>query len=85
MGVGNEGVSYNRYLLVDSSDYTEVTARSQTLEEFNKYQKRHAIDVTIFNDSTLEDIEMFNVSLGKYNLPKRSGTVTIQIVDDDCE
>jgi len=73
----------------DSSDFVQLTSANQFLNEFGNHKRRQCFNVTIINDSTDENDEMFTVVLAKHSNERHPhirihpGRITITITDDD--
>ena len=76
-------VLQNLFPLLEGSDFVlpEVV--------FRPYQRSATVNVSIIDDEIGEEVEDFtiygNIVAPDHGLVKVSGTVTIEIIDDDCE
>ena len=72
-----------------SRDYVEIMSVNQPLKEFGVYRRRQSFNVTIINDDTTEENEIFTAVLEKASnksllqVQIHPGIVTITISDDD--
>jgi len=76
-------------LLSDLSDFVQLTSPKLSLNEFGDHKRRQCFNITIIDDNTGENNEMFTVVLAKPSNERQPyirihpGTIAITITDDD--